>query len=101
MRRVYVFSYNGIRLNIDKLNYENAPEFSQRLITIQNSQDALGIYEYIYDLDEYRGTRVKKLYIKGDSRKRVPRQVLNIETQSFITNPEKFLDKYNIEFEEF
>lgn len=101
MRTVYVYSYDGIDISVDKLQYETDPGFEQRLITIQNAQKSLGIYEYISDLDEYRGTRVKKLYIKGQSTKRVPKQVLNIETQSFLTKPDKFLDKYNIEFEEF
>lgn len=101
MRKIYAYSYEDFPFPIDKLEYSTDPGFEQTIITIQNQQAELGIYEYISDLDEYRGTFVKKLYVKGGSKKRVPKQVLNIETQSFITRPGKFLDKYDIEFEEF
>lgn len=101
MRRINVFSYDGVRLDVDKIELLEDPRYAGQLALIQNSQEDFGIYEYVSDLDEYRGTRVKKLYIKGFSNKKVPRQVLNIETQTFTTKPSKYIEKYNVRFEEF
>lgn len=46
---------------------------------------------YVYDLKEYP-TKIKKLYIKGDSEKKVPTQMLNIETNTIETNPSVFFE---------
>ena len=56
--------------------------------------------DYAYNLTEYP-SRIKKLFIKGDSKKEVPRQVLNIVTNSFTTKPQVFFDRYDMEFKEF
>ena len=56
--------------------------------------------DYIYNLVEYP-SRIKKLFIKGNSKKEVPRQVLNIVTNSFQTRPKVFFSRYDVEFEEF
>ena len=56
--------------------------------------------DYAYNLVEYP-SRIKKLFIKGDSKKEVPRQVLNIVTNSFTTKPQVFFDRYDMEFKEF
>lgn len=56
--------------------------------------------DYIYNLKEYP-SRIKKLFIKGDSKKEVPRQVLNIVTNSFRTRPKVFFNRFDMEFEEF
>ena len=56
--------------------------------------------DYIYNLVEYP-SRIKKLFIKGNSKKEVPRQVLNIVTNSFQTFPKVFFSRYDVEFEEF
>ena len=56
--------------------------------------------DYAYNLTEYP-SRIKKLFIKGGSKKEVPRQVLNIVTNSFTTKPQVFFDRYDMEFKEF
>ena len=56
--------------------------------------------DYAYNLVEYP-SRIKKLFIKGGSKKEVPRQVLNIVTNSFTTKPQVFFDRYDMEFKEF
>ena len=55
---------------------------------------------YVYDLKEYP-TRIKKLYIKGNSEKKVPTQMLNIQTNTIETNPEVYFNRFgnDIEFE--
>jgi len=55
---------------------------------------------YVHDLKEYP-TRIKKLYIKGNSKKRVPMQMLNIQTNTIETNPEVYFSRFgnDIEFE--
>ena len=55
---------------------------------------------YVYDLKEYP-TRIKKLYIKGNSSKKVPTQMLNIQTNTIETNPEVYFNRFgnDIEFE--
>ena len=55
---------------------------------------------YVYDLKEYP-TRIKKLYIKGNSKKTVPTQMLNIQTNTIETNSEVYFSRYDVEFEEF
>ena len=55
---------------------------------------------YVHDLKEYP-TRIKKLYIKGNSKKTVPTQMLNIQTNTIETNPEVYFSRFgnDIEFE--
>ena len=55
---------------------------------------------YIYDLKEYP-SKIKKLYIKGNSEKKVPTQMLNIQTNTIETNPEVYFSRFgnDIEFE--
>ena len=48
---------------------------------------------YVYDLKEYP-TRIKKLYIKGNSEKKVPTQMLNIQTNTIETNPEVYFNRF-------
>ena len=55
---------------------------------------------YVHDLKEYP-TRIKKLYIKGNSKKTVPIQMLNIQTNTIETNPEVYFNRYDVEFKEF
>ena len=55
---------------------------------------------YVYDLKQYP-TRIKKLYIKGNSKKTVPIQMLNIQTNTIETNPEVYFNRYDVEFKEF
>ena len=62
--------------------------------------DGAAQLDYAYNLVEYP-SRIKKLFIKGDSKKKVQRQVLNIITNSFTTNPEEFFNRHDMEFEEF
>ena len=56
--------------------------------------------DYAYNLTEYP-SRIKKLFIKGGSKKEVPRQVLNIVTNSFTTKPQVFFERHDMEFKEF
>ena len=56
---------------------------------------------YVHDLKEYP-TRIKKLYIKGNSKKRVPMQMLNIQTNTIETVPSVFFNRVGpIAFQEF
>ena len=56
---------------------------------------------YVYDLKEYP-TRIKKLYIKGNSKKKVPIQMLNIQTNTIETVPSVFFNRIGpIAFQEF
>lgn len=103
MRTVPVFSYKNIPFAQEdlKLRLDSDYILQQQIQVLQNYEESIGAYEYISDLDRYIRTNVKKLYIKGNSKKTVPRQAWNIETTSFKTNPQEFVIKYNIEFEEF
>ena len=56
---------------------------------------------YVHDLKEYP-TRIKKLYIKGNSEKIVPTQMLNIQTNTIETVPSVFFNRVApIAFQEF
>ena len=80
-------------LNSAKLN--NDLQFIKR-----EGDPAASQMDYIYNLIEYP-SRIKKLFIKGNSKKEVPRQVLNIVTNSFQTRPKVFFSRYDVKFEEF
>ena len=62
--------------------------------------DGESMRSYVNDLKEYP-TRIKKLYIKGNSVKTVPTQMLNIQTNTIETNPEVYFNRFrnDIEFE--
>ena len=53
---------------------------------------------YVHDLKEYP-TRIKKLYIKGNSKKTVPIQMLNIQTNTILTKRDVYFNRFDIEFE--
>ena len=69
----------------------NSAKLANDLRFLQREGDpAASQMDYIYNLVEYP-SRIKKLFIKGNSKKEVPRQVLNIVTNSFQTRPKVFL----------
>ena len=47
---------------------------------------------YVHDLAKYP-TKIKKLYIKGSSEKKVPTQMLNIQTNTIETVPSEFFSR--------
>ena len=63
------------------------------------NNDGIDQLDYLYNLQEYP-SGVKKLFIKGGSNKKVPRQVLNITTNSFETSPSVFNTRFDTSFEE-
>lgn len=105
MRIVDAYSYRSLPFisgnSTFKVDYPNDPLLQAQLGLVKNYEESIGAYEYFSDLDRYLATDVKKLYVKGGSSKKVPKQVWNIETTSFRTNPVKFYEKYDTEFEEF
>ena len=73
------------------------------LAHFKNTNRARGgveMQDYVYDMKEYP-SGIKKLYIQGEKGKKAPKQILNLVTNSFTTNPTKFLSKYDIDFKEF
>ena len=79
----------GNRVGWEELNdefYDNSVKFQNQLRFIETYHE-LGenFRTYIYDLKEYP-SRIKKLFIKGNSEKKVPIQNLNIQTNTFETN---------------
>ena len=66
--------------------YDGSVRFQSQLDFIQRFH-VLGanFSVYIYDLKQYP-SRIKKLFVKGNSEKTVPIQNLNIQTNSFETN---------------
>ena len=96
-------SWVGPRLQWSELNdvFYSEFELQNKLRFIEKFHvDGENQRTYIYDLKEYP-TRIKKLYIKGNSRKRVPMQMLNIQTNTIETNPEVYFSRFgnDIEFE--
>ena len=76
--------------------YDNSVKFQNQLRFIETYHE-LGenFRTYIYDLKEYP-SRIKKLFIKGNSEKKVPIQNLNIQTNTFETNNDVYYDRYII-----
>ena len=105
MKRVFTTKNNLIRL-LDQEDHARARDLNSAKLTndlrfIQREGDpGASQMDYIYNLVEYP-SRIKKLFIKGNSKKEVPRQVLNIVTNSFQTRPKVFFNRYDVEFEEF
>jgi hypothetical protein len=99
-----------IRKGLDKIrvNFKNLPpeivegEFIENLeaqnqlrqLTDNKSQE-----DYIWNVKEYP-RRIKKIYVKGASKKAVQRQVLDIKTNSIETDPVIFLDRIDTTFGE-
>ena len=55
---------------------------------------------YVYDLKVYP-SKIKKLFIKGNSEKRVPTQMLNIQTNTIETDPSVYFERVgSIAFQE-
>jgi hypothetical protein len=52
-----------------------------------------GQMDYRYDLLEYPN-KVKKFFLPGSSRRKIPTQNLNIQTSTFKTNPRIFTERY-------
>ena len=105
MKRVFTTEYNLIRV-LSQSDHAQARDLNSaklkndlRFIERYGDSDASQM-DYIYNLVEYP-SRIKKLFIKGNSKKEVPRQVLNIVTNSFQTRPKVFFSRYDVEFEEF
>ena len=96
-------SWVGPRLQWSELNdvFYSEFELQNKLRFIEKFHvDGENQRTYIYDLKEYP-TRIKKLYIKGNSKKKVPIQMLNIQTNTIETNPEVYFNRYDVEFKEF
>ena len=105
MKRVFTSENNLIRV-LSQSDHAQARDLNSaklkndlRFIERYGDSDASQM-DYIYNLVEYP-SRIKKLFIKGNSKKEVPRQVLNIVTNSFQTRPKVFFSRYDVEFEEF
>ena len=80
---------SGDRVGWLELNdqfYDNSVKFQNQLRFVEAYHE-LGenFTTYIYDLKEYP-SGIKKLFIKGNSEKKVPIQNLNIETNTFELN---------------
>ena len=90
----------GDRVGWDELNdegYNNSVEFQNQLRFIETYHELGENFSiYIYDLKEYP-SRIKKLFIKGNSEKKVPIQNLNIQTNTFETDPLIYKDRNMIE----
>ena len=93
----------GPRLQWPELNdvFYSEFELENKLLFIEKYVvGGESLRSYVYDLKEYP-TRIKKLYIKGNSEKIVPTQMLNIQTNTIETNPEVYFNRFgnDIEFE--
>ena len=105
MKRVFTTENNLIRV-LSQYDHAqardlNSAKLANDLRFLQREGDpAASQMDYVYNLIEYP-SRIKKLFIKGNSKKEVPRQVLNIVTNSFQTRPKVFFSRYDVEFEEF
>ena len=96
-------SWVGPRLQWPELNdvFYSEFELENKLLFIEKYVvGGESMRSYVYDLKEYP-TRIKKLYIKGNSEKKVPTQMLNIQTNTIETNPEVYFSRFgnDIEFE--
>ena len=94
----------GPRLQWPELNdiFYSEFELENKLRFIEKFHvDGESVRFYVYDLKEYP-TRIKKLYIKGNSEKKVPTQMLNIQTNTIETVPSVFFNRVApVAFQEF
>lgn len=97
-------NWKGSRIQWSKLNDVFYSEFEllNQLTFIEKFHvNGENVRTYLFDLKEYP-TRIKKLFIKGDSRKTVPIQRLNIQTNTIETRPSVFFNRADpIAFQEF
>ncbi len=100
MRSVYFYDYDKVPITSDKISFFSSPAYAYELLLVEQFQGTVSVFQYFTDLDEYLNG-VKKLYVKGDSEKLVPKQVWDITTRSFVTEPLRYVDQYNTAFEEF
>lgn len=76
--------------------FENDLELQTRLKLLSNNKL---LEDYVYNLKEYPG-KIKKVFVKGNSTKSVPRQVLDIKTATFQTNISVWVKTINTSFQE-